>query len=66
MRFYCPECGAEADVTPQHGDEVVSVYCIKHTSGVDGRRHPVYMTRVAAAATETAPERVLAASGASR
>ena len=33
MRFRCPECGVEAEVILEDGEEVVSVYCIKHKGG---------------------------------
>ena len=60
-RFRCPECGAETKVTPEYGDEVVSVYCLKHTGGADVHTRPVYMTRIPApTAAETLPEPVLA------
>ena len=46
LRFHCPECGAEKEIAPRYGDEVVSVYCLEHAGGVDARRRPVYMTLV--------------------
>jgi len=60
-RFRCPECGVETEVTPAYGDEVVSVYCLKHTGGADVHTRPVYMTRVPApAAAKTRREPVFA------
>lgn len=50
-RFRCPECGVETEVTPEYGDEVVSVYCLKHTGGADVHVRPVYMTRMPAPTT---------------
>jgi len=55
QRFYCPECGEESEIAPRYGDEIVSVYCLKHTSGADGHTRPVYMTQVSA--VEIAPVR---------
>ncbi|HLJ60137.1 MAG TPA: hypothetical protein VKZ50_10435 [bacterium] len=60
-RFRCPECGAETKVTPKYGDEVVSVYCLKHTGGADVHTRPVYMMRISRpAAARTRREPVLA------
>ena len=47
VRFHCPECGIETETTPKYG-EVVSVYCLKHKSGIDAHTRPVYMTRTPA------------------
>ena len=44
--FRCPECGTETAVAPLHGGEIVSVYCLRHKDGADGRIHPVHMLRV--------------------
>jgi hypothetical protein len=60
LRFHCPECGVETEVTPQYGDEIVSVYCLRHTGGAEAHRRPVYMTRVATRVTAAEPEPVLA------
>ena len=35
MRVGCPECGVEAHVVPQYGEEVVSVYCLQHNGGAE-------------------------------
>ena len=43
LRVRCPECGAEADVVPRDGHEVVAVYCLRHRGGADGHMRPVYM-----------------------
>ena len=54
-RFRCPECGAEKQLKPKFGGEIISVYCLRHTAGVDNHVRPVYMTLVlkrAAASTE--------------
>jgi hypothetical protein len=51
-RFRCSECGAERRLAAQYGDEIVSVYCLKHTGGVDGHLRLVYMTMV----PESTPE----------
>jgi hypothetical protein len=59
LRFRCPECGIETEMAPQDGDEIVSVYCLKHTGGVDAHRRPVYMRPVPAVATGTEPEPAL-------
>lgn len=45
-RFRCPECGSETRLEARHGDEIVSIYCLNHTGGVDGHLRPVYMTVV--------------------
>ena len=57
-RFRCPECGAEKQLEPTFGREIISVYCLRHTAGVDNHIRPVYMTLVgepAVAFTERAP-----------
>ena len=59
-RFHCPECGFETEVIPQYGDEVVSVFCIKHTGGADAHTRPVYMTRVPVAVPVAEHEPVFA------
>jgi len=41
-------CGEETEVVPEYGTEVVSVHCLKHTSGVRGHVHPIYMLAVPA------------------
>jgi len=46
LRVRCPECGVEAEVMPQYGQEVVSVYCLKHTGGAECHTRPVYMTPI--------------------
>jgi hypothetical protein len=54
-RFRCPECETETQVEAKFG-EIISVYCLRHTAGVDNHVRPVYMTLtvepVAAASTE--------------
>lgn len=50
LRVRCPECGAEAQVTPQYGGEVIAVYCLKHRTGMDRHTRPVYMTRISSEA----------------
>lgn len=45
-RFRCSECGAETRLAARYRVEIVSVYCLKHTGGVDGHLRPVYMTVV--------------------
>ena len=47
MRFRCPECGIERELSPVDGNEIVSVYCLRHRGGADGHTRPVYMTPVA-------------------
>ena len=54
-RFHCPECGFETEVIPQYGDEIVSVFCIKHTGWADAHTRLVYMTRVPIAVAEPEP-----------
>lgn len=44
IRFRCPECGVHTEVTAKYGDEVVAVYCLRHTGGADHHTRPVYMT----------------------
>ncbi|HLW58539.1 MAG TPA: hypothetical protein VKV57_01295 [bacterium] len=56
MRFRCPECGAETEVILKEGEEVVSVYCLKHKGGADAHIRPVYMSSVPSAATKAVPE----------
>jgi len=46
-RFRCPECGVETDLIAKYGDEIVSVYCLKHTGAADVHTRPVYMALVA-------------------
>ena len=48
--FRCPVCGDEAEIVPEHGTEVVSVHCLKHTGGADGHVQPVHMSAVPAPA----------------
>lgn len=43
-RFRCPECGTEKQLEANFGGEIVSVYCLRHTAGVDNHVRPVYMT----------------------
>jgi len=52
VRYRCPECGAEKRLEARFGGEIVSVYCLKHTGGVDAHVLPVYMTMVAEPFTE--------------
>ncbi|HEV2439557.1 MAG TPA: hypothetical protein VGX97_05805 [bacterium] len=52
VRVRCPECGAESDVVPRDGHEVVAAYCLRHRGGADGHTSPVYMI---AAAVEEEP-----------
>jgi hypothetical protein len=59
-RFHCPECGFDIEVIPRYGDEVVSVFCTKHTGGADAHTRPVYMTRVPTAIPVVEPEPVFA------
>lgn len=60
LRFHCPECGIEIEVTPKYG-EVVSVYCLKHKGGMGAHTRPVYMTRTPAVKVAAPdPEPVLA------
>lgn len=44
--YRCPECGAEKRLEARFGGEIVSVYCLKHTGGIDTHVLPVYMTMV--------------------
>jgi hypothetical protein len=46
LRVRCPECGAETDLAPHHGQEIVAAYCLRHSGGADGHRRPVYMVSV--------------------
>ena len=57
FNFFIPatECGVETEVILEDGEEVVSVYCIKH-KGVDAHIRPVYMRGVPSAATKAEPE----------
>ncbi|HXX38507.1 MAG TPA: hypothetical protein VEP50_10245 [bacterium] len=48
--FRCPECGTEADLAPLYGEEIVSVYCLRHKDGASGSTRPVRMVRQTAAA----------------
>jgi len=48
--FRCPVCGDEAEVIPEHGTEVVSVHCLKHTGGAGGHVQPVHMPALPAPA----------------
>ena len=43
-RFRCPECGREKQLEAKFGGEIISVYCLRHTAGVDNHVRPVYMT----------------------
>jgi hypothetical protein len=45
-RFCCPECGTERVLRAEHGDDIVSVYCLNHLGGADLHTRPVYMTPV--------------------
>jgi hypothetical protein len=60
LRVRCPECGIEAEVTPQYGEEVVSVYCLKHSGGAECHIRPVYMTPIPAVQGVVEPEPVAA------
>jgi hypothetical protein len=55
VRFRCPECGTDTEVTAEYGGEIVSVYCLKHTGGADLHTRPVYMTRESTVAAPNAP-----------
>jgi len=46
LRVRCPECGAETELTPRYGQEVVAAYCLKHRGGADGHTRPVYMVSI--------------------
>jgi hypothetical protein len=46
LRVRCPECGAETELTPRHGEEVVAAYCLRHRGGADGHVRPVFMVSV--------------------
>lgn len=46
LRVRCPECGAESDVVPRDGHEVVAAYCLRHRGGADGHTRPVSMVSV--------------------
>lgn len=43
MRFYCPLCMETVEVESKYG-EVVSVYCLKHKSGLNDRLDPIRMS----------------------
>jgi hypothetical protein len=60
LRVRCPECGAEAVVAPQHGEEIVAVYCVTHKGGADGHIRPVYMVPASSPAIVAKPEPVAA------
>ncbi|HLY21778.1 MAG TPA: hypothetical protein VKT83_04845 [bacterium] len=45
-RVRCPECGAETEIAPHNGGEVVAAYCLRHRGGADGHTRPVYMVSV--------------------
>lgn len=49
IRVRCPECGVEGNVVPQYGEEVVSVYCLRHDGGAEGHTRPVRMIPTPAA-----------------
>lgn len=55
-RFRCPECGAETRLKVRYGVDIVSVYCLKHTAGVDAHLRPVYMTAVTEPLTQVAEQ----------
>ena len=54
QRFICSECGVETEIEPRYGDEVVSVYCLKHAAGVDQHVYPILMIEVPVAVPEPA------------
>jgi len=56
LRVRCPECGVEGEIAAQHGDEVVSVYCLNHTGGADAHTRPVCITLFRTAMRVTEPE----------
>jgi|GEM_PF-3284371 len=56
LRVRCPECGAETEVAPHNGGEVVAAYCLRHRGGADGHTRPVYMMSV-----QVEPEPITAA-----
>ena len=60
LRVRCPECGAETEVSPQYGGEVIAVYCLKHCAGLDRHACPVYMTRISSEAVAAKPEPIAA------
>lgn len=60
LRVRCPECGVEAQVTPQYGQTVVSVYCLKHTGGAERHTRPVYMMPILTVQGVAEPEPVAA------
>ena len=59
-RFHCPECDFEIEIIPKYGDQIVSVYCVKHRGGADAHTRPVYMTRVPTARPVAEPEPIFA------
>ena len=59
VRFRYPECGAETEVTAKYGDQVVSIYCLRHMGGADVHTRPVRMTQLPAAMGEPHRERAL-------
>lgn len=63
--FRCPECGQERQLSPTAGYEIVSVYCLAHTSTLGGSRRPVLMAppRTEVHAHEESPRRRGAADG---
>jgi hypothetical protein len=60
LRVRCPECGAETEVTPRYGGEVIAVYCLKHRAGLDRHARPVYMMRTSSEAVAVEPEPIAA------
>jgi hypothetical protein len=54
LRVRCPECGAETEIAPHHGEEVVAAYCLRHRGGADGHTRPVYMVSVQVASESLA------------
>jgi hypothetical protein len=60
-RFRCPECGTERMLSIEYGDEIVSVYCLKHVGGADAHTRPVYMLPVTEPVVQLVPEHALAA-----
>ena len=56
--FRCPRYGAETQLEPKYGGEIVSVYCLKHAAAVNAHQQPVYMTPLTERFTKApAPER---------
>jgi len=66
--FRCPVCGDEAEIVPEHGTEVASVHCLKHTGGADGHVHPVHMSAVPSTALPAgvSPGRISELAGSAR